>query len=155
MLDDITSEFEPKYNCIAYAAKKTSERWWPYLPTMPQARYFVWPVNPEWPPNVPNFFKAFETCGFKPCKNGKHQFGYEKVAIYVDVNGGPKHMARELGDGVWYSKLGSSQDIRHHTLEALEQSQAGYGNARHFMRKRIREISRWRILIMYLRRFFE
>lgn len=140
---DITSEHTPNYNCIAYAAEVYSIPWWPYLPSMPQAAYTDWPITPEWPPNVQNFISAFRTCGFEPCKNGKLQLGYEKVAIYVDGDK-PQHMAREKGDGIWHSKLGGCQDIRHYTLEAVE-DYCGYGKAEYFMRKRIPGTTRWQI----------
>ena len=42
-------------------------------------------------------------------------------------------MARELGDGVWYSKLGDEQDIRQHTLTAIESDR--YGKATYYLRK--------------------
>ena len=40
-------------------------------------------------------------------------------------------MAREIGNGVWYSKLGDEQDIRHHVFDAVENEI--YGEARYFM----------------------
>lgn len=37
----------------------------------------------------------------------------------------PTHMARQLPDGTWSSKLGPNEDITHFTLDALE----SYGRA--------------------------
>jgi hypothetical protein len=146
-VNDVTSKHTSLYNCIAYAAKDETQPWWPVPEAMmrqPGARYFHWPVKRVYPATVENFFEAFKTRGYKPCKTEKREFGYEKVAIYVDVNDEIKHMARELGDGVWFSKLGDCQDIRHNALEGVES--AGYGQARHFMRKRLKGISRWAMI---------
>jgi hypothetical protein len=142
-LDDITSEKTEGYNCIAYAAKDESRPWWP-APRWLSLRYYYWPdcLPREHPATVENFFKAFEMLGYEWCQNGKRELGFEKVAIYVDPYGVPTHMAREPGDGVWYSKLGDLQDIRHHVLEALENQ--AYGKAAYFMRKPLEGYPRWK-----------
>lgn len=128
---DVTSPATVGYNCVAYAAKDETRPWWPINPRR-AARYYYWPVEPR-QATVQNFILAFETLGYQHCQTGDHEEGYEKVAIYVDEDDKPKHMARELGDGVWASKLGDMQDIRHHTLEAIENDM--YGQAKYFMRK--------------------
>jgi hypothetical protein len=53
--------------------------------------------------------------------------GFEKIAIYVDGDGVPTHAARQLSDGAWTSKLGEWEDIRHLTLEAMEDDGLGLG----------------------------
>jgi hypothetical protein len=97
-----------------------------------------------YPATIENFYKAFKTREYKPCKTGEYEFGYEKVAVYVDASGALQHMARETGDGVWFSKLGECQDIRHHVLEGVETP--SYGEAQYFMRKRVKGISRWAMI---------
>lgn len=37
----------------------------------------------------------------------------------------PTHVARQLDDGKWTSKLGSNEDIIHHTLDGLEGEKYG------------------------------
>ena len=148
-VDDVTSRHTPVYNCIAYAAKDDTQPWWPvpeWLLQLPGARYYHWPpgLPRNDPATVENFFQAFSLLGYKRCKTGKRELGFEKVAIYVDANEEPKHMARELGDGVWFSKLGDCQDIRHHALDGVETVE--YGRARYFMRKRLEGICRWVII---------
>ena len=144
-VDDVTSPWTIDYNCIAYAAKDDTQPWWP-MPIGLSIRYYHWPPDlpREDPATKENFFRAFEKLEYKRCKNGKRQYGYEKVALYVDGSDVPTHMARELGDGIWHSKLGDFQDIRHHALEAAET--VAYGTAKYFMRKRIKGISRWAII---------
>ncbi|MGK7932393.1 MAG: hypothetical protein AB4041_13310 [Microcystaceae cyanobacterium] len=52
----------------------------------------------------------YETCGYSNLEKG-----YQKIAVYT-LNNKPTHVARQLSDGAWTSKLGSSEDIQHHTL---------------------------------------
>ena len=134
-LADVTSEGTARYNCIAYAAKDESQPWWP----MPHGslRYFYWPpgLPRQSVPTKENFFRAFEGLGYKKCKSRKYNPKFERVVLYVDNNDVPTHMARELGDGIWYSKLGNEQDIRQHTFDAVENQI--YGTAKYFMRKRL------------------
>lgn len=129
---EVTSKGVFTYNCIAYAAKDETKPWWP-IKYRPGARYYYWPDDVPRKATVPNFILAFEKLGFEQCDTGDHEERYEKVALYVDDDDKPTHMARELGDGVWASKLGDFQDIRHHTLEAVENDT--YGKAKYFMRK--------------------
>lgn len=134
--DDVTSPWVIHYNCVGFAAKDETRWWWP-APLFPGAMYMHWPegLPRENTASVQNFYSAFETLGFKICSDGKSEKGFEKVAIYVDSSNIPTHMARELGDGVWQSKLGSFQDIRHHTLDSVETRV--YGKAKYFMKKRL------------------
>ena len=122
----LTSKDTPSYNCIAWAAGD-NRRWW-------------WPLNPDgfWPDGVPRtvtmnaFVQAYETVGFVPCRDSRLDRGFEKIALYADADGVPKHAARQLPNGKWTSKLGPSVDIEH-TLIAL-QGQA-YGQISIFLRR--------------------
>ena len=60
--------------------------------------------------------------------------GYEKVAVYSDKSGSPKHVSRQKADGIWTSKLGRLEDIEHHGPEDLEGGL--YGSVAVFMRRR-------------------
>src|SRR5919112_2074849 len=147
-VDDVTSPHTADYNCIAYAAKDETVPWWPVpesLLAIPGNRFYYWPVKRVYPATVENFYEAFATLGFEPCKSGKREPGYEKVAIYVDAAGEIQHMARELGDGVWHSKLGDCQDIRHHTPEGAQSDD--YGEAKYFMRKPVEGYPRWKRVV--------
>jgi hypothetical protein len=141
-INDVTSPYTIDYNCIAYAAKDETQPWWP-MPLSNPARYYHWPegLPREDPATVGNFLNAFGRLGFRQCNDGRHEQGYEKVAIYVKPNDEPTHMARELGDGVWFSKLGDYQDIRQHSVDAVEM--VAYGEARYFMRKRLDGYGIW------------
>lgn len=72
-----------------------------------------------------NFIHAFRTLRFELTENAALEAGVEKVAIYVDVNLTPTHMARQRASGSWTSKLGPQEDIEHDSLESLEGSVYG------------------------------
>jgi hypothetical protein len=121
------------YNCIAFAAGRTDQWWWP-------SHYkFLY----YWPPHLlreaencetpENFIRAFEWLGYKQCKNGKCVRGIEKVAIFLK-NKVPKHAARQLESGLWISKCGGLHDIHHETLEEVQGLL--YGTAAIFMHRR-------------------
>jgi hypothetical protein len=56
---------------------------------------------------------------YQVCSDGGLEPGVEKVAIYVDDFGIPQHVARQLPDGTWTSKLGKGEDIGHVSPESL------------------------------------
>lgn len=103
------------YNCIAWAAQDT-EHWWE--PSGDEDHY--------WPPGLPhlytveNYLRAFETLGYEACDSERLEPRYEKVALYVNADGEPTHMARQLPSGLWTSKLGRGWDIEHETLHGVE-----------------------------------
>ncbi|MBI4827208.1 MAG: hypothetical protein HY804_00060 [Nitrospinae bacterium] len=121
---EITSEETIDYNCIAWAAGDT-ERWW-------------WPGGYFWPDNAPDgvsqktFLDTFMKMGFEICKNGDIESGFEKIALYVDDDKQPTHMARQLPNGKWTSKCGRLEDISH-DLEGLEGP--AYGRVTYFLRR--------------------
>ncbi len=126
---EITSPRSLQYNCIAWAAKD-EDRWW-------------WPAPPGtsyWPEGVPRevtldaFIQAFNTLGYQPCEDTQYQQGFEKVAIFVNDNGIPTHVARQLNNGKWTSKLGRSYDIKHN-LEELTSFVPSYGNVAIILRR--------------------
>jgi hypothetical protein len=85
------------------------------------------------------FVALFEYLYFEGCDSPVFEDGYDKVALYADANGTPTHAARWWkDDGGWSSKLGEENDIRHHSLESLENRD--YGSVvRIFRRRRIEQ----------------
>jgi hypothetical protein len=67
---------------------------------------------------VAAFEEAFTSLGYTPCEAEGYETGFEKVALYATTDGRPTHMARQLPDGRWTSKLGEQVDIEHE-LHAL------------------------------------
>jgi hypothetical protein len=102
----ITSPITDNYNCISWACGSNSIRIWPNL------RYFQWPEEIPNTEHIDSFVKLFELIGYKICKNGILENGYEKICLY-EKDGVPQHAARQLHSGLWTSKLGPSYDIEH------------------------------------------
>jgi HAMP domain-containing protein len=123
---EITSPFDAKYNCIAHAAEKNDKWWWSVDKAMMGNDVF-WFNNVPSEATLDNFVKAFGKLGYQPCKTDKLEKSFEKVAIFVSTKdeiyapkGSVTHMARQLSDGKWTSKLGKDVDISHNTLQAIE-----------------------------------
>lgn len=125
----ITSPTAKSYNCIAWAANDT-ERWsWPdsgYL-------YSYWPSGVDRGISCASFVAAFATLGYVSCEHEALEDGFEKVALYVNDSDVPTHMARQLEDGAWTSKLGNWYDIRHEAVDGV--SGKSYGRVRTFLKR--------------------
>jgi hypothetical protein len=107
-----TSPFDPRYNCIAWAAG-CSDRWWEPDPL----EIYYWPPGAPRSYTVDSYVAAFGTLGYAPTDDNRYVSGIEKVAIYA-VNRRPTHAARQLSTDTWTSKCGRSEDISH-TLAGL------------------------------------
>lgn len=116
----ITSSANADYNCIAWAAEDMSKWWWPG--SDPKREY--WPSGVPRETSVNAFQSAFGLLGYFPCTEEKPEPGFEKIALFADASGMPKHAARQLATGRWTSKLGRMEDIEHE-LRALEGSVYG------------------------------
>jgi hypothetical protein len=119
------------YNCIAWAAGKTDQWWWPINDP---CAFWPIPLDPVEPESLEQFIKAFESEGYTVCKNAKFQNGFEKVAIYVDDLGDPTHAARSLPSGMWTSKMGNAEDIEHTDPTVVEGKK--YGKAKAYLRRK-------------------
>jgi hypothetical protein len=122
-----TSSATTAYNCIAWAAGDASKWWWPL------SGVYYWPAGVPFEETIAAFTAAFATLGFQPCSSGNLEPGLEKVAIYATAAGTVTHMARQLPDGTWTSKLGRLEDIQHSTPHDVEGSQ--YGQAVKYLAK--------------------
>ncbi len=123
---ELTSPFDAKYNCIAHAAGENDKWWWAVDAAMAGNDVF-WFNNIPGQATLENFILAFGKLGYEPCGDFEFEKGFEKVAIYVSTKdeihapkGTPTHMARQLNDGNWTSKLGKDVDISHKTLQTIE-----------------------------------
>ena len=125
---EVTSPETPRYNCIAWAAGDERRWWWPD----PDGVAY-WPVAAPREETIGAFAAAYGTLGYSPCADASIEPGHEKIAVYA-LGGPPTHAARQLSDGRWSSKLGSSVDIAH-SLEALNGPL--YGAAGLFLRRLI------------------
>jgi hypothetical protein len=117
----ITSPDTIDYNCVAWAANDSETWWWPD----PLGQDY-WPATVPREETVGAFILAFGTIGYQICKGFDLDVGFQKIALYTDNTNTPTHVARQLPDGRWASKLGSSEDIEHPDLQGLE-GEPGYG----------------------------
>lgn len=122
---EITSPQTNVYNCIAWAAEDDQNFLWPTL---------TWPHGVSRKVTRASFIKMFAGHGYKVCKDGAPEAGYQKIVLYEDADGVPTHAARLLNDGYWTSKLGPYVDISH-TLDGLNGDE--YGAPAVFMRRQI------------------
>lgn len=119
-------ESSPKssaYNCFAWAAGDDTREWDPRSQYHP---YVYWPRRAPAALTLAAFEEAFRIAeGYSRCESHGHEVGIEKVAIFADEQGCPRHMARQLPSGIWASKLGHDEDIEHSDLAALENGDYG------------------------------
>jgi len=113
----ITSEQTIEYNCIAWAAGE-SKRWWDI------AAGYYWPEGMEKSNKATALIEVFRQLGYTETGEPNYEQGFEKVAIYAAF-GEFTHVARQLKNGKWTSKLGDLEDIEHCTLDVLEGSVYG------------------------------
>lgn len=128
-----TSERSHRYNCVSWAAEDT-EQWWEAQLKEPGV---YWPKGVKEGIRVGNYVQLFQFLGYVPCgnENTRLESGFEKVAIYGD-GGVFQHVARQLSDGEWTSKLGPDEDIKHKSLEAF--NGAGWGKVVKVMKRKIK-----------------
>ena len=119
------------YNCLAFAAGTTMERW------EPTEGYF-WPPTAPRDETVDAFVKAYEWINYKKCDDGSLEAGFEKIAIFAKRENGEEfatHASRQLQDGRWTSKIGDCEDIVHPDLNVVGGTNSLYGNVVQFMKR--------------------
>lgn len=117
---------DPVFNCVAWAVGVSDAVWWPCDP------------DAYWPPGVPDeltvaaMAASLGTVGYSPCSDGDAEPGYEKVAVFAR-GGVPTHVARQLPDGRWSSKLGRDCLVAHATPGGVEG--VVYGSVAAYLRR--------------------
>ena len=124
----VTSESDYEYNCVAYAAGET-DRWWSHL----EESGYYWPDHASRTPLIQSLVEVFTGLGYEPCTDADDESGFQKVALY-SKQGNWTHVAVQLPDGNWSSKLGLEEDIHHRTPESL--TGESYGEVHCIMRRR-------------------
>ena len=109
---EITSPETAQYNCVAWALGD-SENWWE------ADEDYLWLDDIEFSTSLFAVQSLFEKFNFEISDNAIFENDYEKVALFSDDNWTCTHVARQLDNEFWTSKLGVSYDISH-TLDALE-----------------------------------
>ncbi len=112
-----TSDADPAYNCIAWAAGDVTRWWWPAR----RRGISYWPPGVAREETIEAFVEAYATLGFQECANDSFEAGIEKIALFaINIHSIviPTHAARQLDSGEWTSKMGSLEDIKHTTCAA-------------------------------------
>jgi hypothetical protein len=126
---EITSARDHRYNCVAWAAGDTRRWWWPA-----EAAFSFWPAGVEREESIAGFVRAFGTLGYELTSSGDPHPDFEKLAIFASGDGVPTHMARQLPNGPWTSKLGALEDITHMDVTGL--AGTDYGDVTVFLQRR-------------------
>jgi hypothetical protein len=113
-LVSVTSPWTRDYNCAAWALElqKTNIR--------PPIWGWGKPIGGEfWPegvvarPSVRAYEEVYEKFKYRPCDDGEWVIGTEKLALYAHDPFECLHVARQLINGMWTSKMGECADIEH------------------------------------------
>lgn len=112
---EVTSPSSRAYNCVAWSLDDSARWWWP----APMGGYY-WPQHLPVLPGMDTFTAPFREEGYAECESADLEPSIEKVAVYGDARGEPTHVARQLSNGWWASKLGVAADIEHAALRAIE-----------------------------------
>jgi hypothetical protein len=122
----VTSRETTDYNCMAWVLGVTDEWWWPEVGS-------YWPTEPR-ELSLAAFVAALGRLGYETCEAREPEPGFEKVAVYVDSDDVPTHLARQLASGEWSSKCGRLEDLTHQ-LEVLEGPPLAYGTVARILRR--------------------
>lgn len=125
----VSSPADRSYNCVAWAAGDVKRWWWP-----DPLEVAFWPEPLPRAQTLDAFARAFALFGYVVSETPAYEIGFEKIAVFASNDGTPKHVARQLSNGKWTSKLGRSVDIEHETLDGL-QGQT-YGDPVLFLKRR-------------------
>jgi hypothetical protein len=115
-----TSDETILYNCVAYVLGEYDKIYSSY------EEEGIWIDGLEkthTPKNYADFFKKIK--GFEICKNADFDDKYEKIAIY-GLEDEFLHVAIQLQNGKWSSKIGEYEDIEHNSLKAVGGGRYGY-----------------------------
>jgi hypothetical protein len=128
-----TSEEDPRYNCVAWANRIQNENVDFSLDEEGDPVF-----DPYYLTSYP-YVEYFEQNGYELCDNDPSlEAGYEKIGIY-EKDGQFKHVARQLENGNWTSKIGEYEDIEHYSIEAVEgytYKSKSYGRVAFFMKRK-------------------
>jgi hypothetical protein len=115
-----TSNATNAYNCVAFAASEDS-RWWDCAPFDD----YYWPENVPRDDTLATFIELYKALGYQVCPDGSLEQGCEKIVIYANRLGIVEHVARQLPNGSWTSKIGEREDIMHETPDSLAGDEYG------------------------------
>ena len=107
----VTSDETTLYNCVAWATGENTS--WVDFYLTPEGEI----ADDQ---SSASYIEYFRGKGFEVCDDGGFQPDLEKIALYENRRHEFTHVALQLANGHWTSKLGDWEDIEHFTLESLE-----------------------------------
>ena len=116
----VTSPATEDYNCIAWALNRIDTVFWPDTMDL-----FAWPDTLPREEDLNVVISFFQTHGYKICRNSGLEKGVQKIALYILADDKFTHVARQLNDGAWTSKIAEHEDIKHESLLALVGDRCG------------------------------
>lgn len=128
-----TSQATGRYNCVAFA-NDNNRKWWQ---AGLHGGMYHWPL--DIPDTLEGWVEMFTRQGYEVTEGREIEAGFEKIAIYVDLQEMlPSHVAKSDGT-IWKSKLGRYEDIEHSSLDLLEGDQScEYGIVDRILKRAIR-----------------
>lgn len=109
----VTSPFDRGYNCVAWLAEDTTKWWEP-----PGGNGLFWPDGLPVSPDRDAYLALFQKWGFETCDSGTLEAEKEKIAIWF-AGDDFLHVAKQLENGWWSSKLGTYHDVSHAGNECI------------------------------------
>lgn len=129
----VTSDQDERYNCIVWALGDDGRRWDPFDE-----------LGAYWLADVPRddalrtVQLMFERLGFAICDGDAVEAEFEKIALY-GIDEMFTHVARQLPNGRWTSKLGTDVDIEHDLQDVIRRRSPSasyrYGEIVGYMRR--------------------
>jgi hypothetical protein len=131
----IASKVDAAQNCLGFVIGDKKRPWWPW--SWSPAGYGApgglvppnyWPDDLPSDETVPTIRMALERFGCKVCDSvgDPNRNEIERAVIYASAAGTAAHVAKELPNGRWASKLGDFHDIHHRTTANLEGNVYGH-----------------------------
>lgn len=121
----VHSPCDTRYNCIAFAANRTDNFWWPA-----KSDGCYWPLD-NFSTDFVNLVTVFEQIGYEICESWQFEKKFKKIALYADSENQFTHASRQMRNGLWTSKLGQGFDVFHSTPFSIESDI--YGNVQAIM----------------------
>lgn len=120
----LTSPKDGSYNCVAWAVGDVRAFWDDVRILGRRVKGYYWPpaISAD---TLDGWKEVFALHNYRECDSEAFDPAFEKIAIYVQPNGEPSHVARQTESGAWTSKLGVSFDIEHETLDSLAGEEYG------------------------------
>lgn len=115
---EISSPETTAYNCLAWAVHD-SENWWE------PGEGYLWKEGIPEDGSIDSIVRFLQSFGFEIGNSPNIEDTLEKVALFSNGDGYVIHLARQLPNGKWTSKLGASHDVEH-SLKSMEGGM--YGN---------------------------